>query len=168
MQLLLCTVRYLNQLQFTQPDLLLISNGTLPAEEFPVTSKSNPRKLNMNSLANRERQFQAFIEHCDSDGIKYEFIDVHLSHKDDRSLETNEQVKRIGYQKAFQDFADKAQAPTHRHHRAYQLMKRIDHTQGGARSKYGGEQMVSVEDLRRSAAFTYFAVFLFGHFVSDR
>ena len=52
--------------KFTQPDLLLITNGVLPEEIFPVTSRSNPRKLNANSVANRERQFKTFIQHCAS------------------------------------------------------------------------------------------------------
>ena len=41
-----------------------------------VFCKANPRKLNMNSLANRDRQFQAFIEHCATKGLKYEFFVV--------------------------------------------------------------------------------------------
>lgn len=36
--------------RFNQPDLLLIRNGVLPDEEFQVTSKRNPRKLNANSI----------------------------------------------------------------------------------------------------------------------
>ena len=73
--------------------IFLITNGTLPVEEFPFTSKSNPRKLDMNSMANRENQFQAFIEHCATDVLKYEFFDVYFSHIDDRSLETNVKVE---------------------------------------------------------------------------
>ena len=50
--------------KFTQPDLLLVTNGILPEDQFPVTSKSNPRKLNANSLLNRDRQFKTFVQHC--------------------------------------------------------------------------------------------------------
>jgi len=117
--------------KFTQPDLLLITNGILPREDFPITSKSKPRPLHMNSLANRDRQFQAFIAHCATNGLKYEFFDVHFSHKDESSLETNERIKRNGYQKAFWNFAEKAQDPTHRHHHTFQMMKRLNHTRGG-------------------------------------
>ena len=60
--------------KFTKPDLLLVTNGTLPSEEFPVTCRSEPRPLHMNSLANRDRQFQAFITHCAANGLKYESI----------------------------------------------------------------------------------------------
>ena len=33
--------------KFTQPDILLVTNGTLPSEDFTVLSKTNPRKLDM-------------------------------------------------------------------------------------------------------------------------
>ena len=118
--------------KFTQPDLLLITNGTLPEELFPVTTSQNPRKLNANSIANREKQFQAFIQHCATNGLKYEYIDVHFSHKDDKALENNEVIKRNGYRQAFQDFATNAEAPTHHHHQTYQRMLRINHHRGGA------------------------------------
>ena len=117
--------------KFTQPDLLLVTNGILPSEEFPITSRSKPRPLHMNSLPNRDRQFQKFIAHCAENELKYEFFDVHFSHKDESSLETNERIKRNGYQKAFWDFAEKAQNPTHRHHLTLQLMKRLNHTREG-------------------------------------
>lgn len=117
--------------KFTQPDLLLVTNGTLPVEDFPTTSRAKPRSLHMNSLANRDRQFQAFITHCAANGLKYEFFDVHFSHKDESSLESNERVKRNGYQKAFWDFAEKLQDPTHRYYHTLQLMKRLNHTSGG-------------------------------------
>ena len=117
--------------KFTQPDLLLVTNGTLPSEEFPITSRLKPRPLHMNSYPNRDQQFQKFVAHCAENGLKYEFFDVHFSHKDESSLETNERIKRNGYQKAFWDFAEKAQDLTHRHHRTFQLMKRLNHTRGG-------------------------------------
>ena len=85
----------------------------------------------MNSMANRDRQFQAFITQCAANGLKYEFFDVHFSHKDESSLETNERIKRNGYQKAYWDFVEKAQDPTHRHHQTLQQMRRLNHTRGG-------------------------------------
>ena len=118
--------------KFTQPDLLLITNGTLPSEEFPITTKKNPRKLNANSISNRARQFGNFIDHCAKNGLKYEYFDVHFSHKDDKALENNERIKRTGYERAFDNFADKARDSTHPFHRTYQQMKRINHHRGGA------------------------------------
>jgi len=47
--------------KFTQPDLLLVTNGILPSEEFPITSRSKPRPLHMNSFPNRDRQFQSSL-----------------------------------------------------------------------------------------------------------
>ena len=117
--------------KFTQPDLLLITNGTLPVETFPVTSKSNPKKLNANSIANRERHFKTFIQHCATNGLKYEYIDVHFSHKDDRALEVNELIKRKGYHQAFVNFANEAEDPTNPYHQTYQRMRRVNHHTGG-------------------------------------
>ena len=74
-----------------------------------VTSRNNPRKLNANSVKNRERQFKTFIQHCASNELKYEYIDVHFSHKDDKALETNELIKRKGYEQAFREFAEEAE-----------------------------------------------------------
>ena len=118
--------------KFTKPDLLLITNGTLPEEIFPVTTSQNPRKLNANSVANREKQFKSFIQHCATNGLRYEYIDVHFSHKDDKALENNEVIKRNGYRQAFQEFATNAEEPTHHYHQTYQRMKRINHHRGGA------------------------------------
>jgi hypothetical protein len=109
--------------KFTQPDLLLITNGTLPSEQFPITSKKNPRKLNANSIPNRARQFGEFIKHCAENGLKYEYFDVHFSHKDDKALEINERTKRKGYEQAFINFADKAGDPNHLLHGTYRQMK---------------------------------------------
>jgi hypothetical protein len=118
--------------KFTQPDILLITNGTLPSEEFPITTKKNPRKLNANSISNRARQFRSFIDHCAKNRLKYEYFDVHFSHKDDKALENNERIKRTGYERAFDNFADKARDLTHPFHHTYQQMKRINHHRGGA------------------------------------
>ena len=117
--------------KFTQPDILLITNGVLPEELFPVTSRNNPRKLNANSVKNRERQFKTFIQHCASNELKYEYIDVHFSHKDDKALETNELIKRKGYEQAFREFAEEAENPTNAYHHTYQRMRRINHARGG-------------------------------------
>ena len=68
--------------KFTQPEILLIMNGILPEEIFLVTSRNNPRQLNANSVANRERHFKSFIQHYAKNELKYEYIDVHFSHKD--------------------------------------------------------------------------------------
>ena len=124
--------------KFTQPDLLIITNGVLPGEKFPVTSRSNPRKLNANSLANRERQFKTFIQHCASNGLKYEYIDVHFSHKDDRALEMNELIKRKVYEQAFRDFVEEAENPTNTYHHTYQHMKRVNH-----RDRRGAPKVIS-------------------------
>ena len=40
-------------------------------------------------------------------------------------------IKRNGYQNAYINFLNKAQEPTHRHNRTYQMMRRLNHTQGG-------------------------------------
>jgi hypothetical protein len=52
--------------------------------------------------------------------------------KDDKALENNERIKRTGYERAFDNFADKARDSTHPFHRTYQQMKRINHHRGGA------------------------------------
>lgn len=82
--------------------------------------------MNANSIANRERQFKTFIQHCASNKLKYEYIDVHFSHKDERALEINELIKRNGYEKAFGDFAEAAENPSNPYHQTYQRMKRIN------------------------------------------
>ena len=123
--------RWRNSWQIHTTGLLLITNGVLPEEIFPITTRNVPRKLNANSLVNRERNFKSFIQHCATYGLKYEYIDVHFSHKDEHSLETNELIKRNGYTQAFFDFAEKAKDPTCSYNHTHQRMKRINHHMGG-------------------------------------
>ena len=97
-------------------DLLLITNGILPDEIFPFTNQNNRRKLHANSVPNRDRQFKAFFQHCATNLLKCEYIDVHFSPKDDHTLKTTELIKRKGCNQAFLNFAEKAKNPTHDHH----------------------------------------------------
>ena len=78
-----------------------------------------------------KRQFQTFIHHCATEGLKYEYIDVHFSLKDERALETNELIKKNGYDQAFLDFAEEAEDNTSVYH-TYQRMRRINHHREGA------------------------------------
>ena len=65
--------------KYTEPDLLLFANGTLQEAQFPITSRSNTRKLNANSLTNRDRQLKIFIHYCATNGCKYGYFDVQFS-----------------------------------------------------------------------------------------